>query len=72
MTDNYVRLQSALHRTREDFLEACRLLDIDPKLIDPHKLEVAQCVECAIWESISNIEEGDVCRFCYDMPDLRF
>lgn len=71
MIDKYVRLTTALHKTRDDLLETCSLLQIDPEALDPNKLKIAQCVECSIWETQSQMRD-DVCVFCDDMPDLRF
>lgn len=63
MTDKYSKLFTALLRTRDDFLEVCSQLHINPNSIDPTKLKVMQCVDCSIWETKL---QDDVCSICYE------
>ena len=71
MIETNDKLIAALYHTRNTLVEACSILEIDPKLIDIESLEVQQCMECDFWEKPKYMV-ADVCRFCNDMPDLRF
>lgn len=71
MTDKNDELSNNLYHTRDALVDACYVLGLNPGLVIIDELSVQQCMECDIWERPGGMI-ADVCRFCNDMPDLRF
>ena len=69
MTDT-AKLSKALLGSRLNLRKLCE--DSNIEYVDPDKLPVIQCVNCAIWVLEAKSPDSELCSFCYDLDTLRF
>lgn len=72
----YKRLSAALLHTRESFTENCKLLGLDPSVVDPSKLDVVMCDSCSYWDMEKRMYVDtagtNYCYACHDLETRRF
>lgn len=73
MTVSLDKLDRALNKSRQSFIQVCSTLEIDPESISMDKLLNCRCVNCGIWGNrFTEMIDDELCLFCSELETLRF
>lgn len=62
-------LKNELLNTRQNLIEVCEDLGIDPENIDTDSLGIYQCCGCGLWQTklFPDLDGTPICRFCLEL-----